>query len=107
MPCSAACCAICAPMVPAPTTSRRPSALPSFFAGLIPSGLVRPPDRNPSGAVGQLLRRLGVPDDGHHVALQLEAAQHDPLGGVELLRGDLLPARVGAGDDELGLLGIV
>src|SRR5579863_7218432 len=94
-------------MVPAPTTSRRPWARPSGTEEVIRSGLVRPPDRHPCGAVGQLLRSLGVAHDRREIALQLEAAEHDSLGGIELFLSHLLPARVGAGDDEFGLLGVL
>src|SRR5580692_941917 len=107
MPWSAACCAICAPMVPAPTTRRRPSAAPALSDGVIRSDLVRPPDRDARRAVGELLRCLRVSDDRGEVALELQPPQHDALGRVELLLSHLLPARVGAGDHELGLLRIL
>src|ERR1700729_2385131 len=94
-------------MVPAPTTSRRPSSPLPARRGLIRSRLVRPPDRHSSGAVGQLLRGLRVAHDGREITFQLQAAKHDSLGGVELLLRHLLPARIGTGDDEFGLLSIL
>src|SRR5579862_2845650 len=94
-------------MVPAPTTSRRPWARPSGTEEVTRSRLVRPSDRHAGGAIGQLLARLGVAHDRREITLQLEAAEHDSLGGIELFLSHLLPARVGAGDDELGLLGVL
>src|SRR5580704_12200531 len=71
------------------------------------SGLVRPPDRHAGGAVGELLRCLGVAHDRRKVALELEPAEHDPLGGVEFLLRHLLPAGVGPRDHELCLLRVL
>src|ERR1700693_330189 len=104
IPWSAACWEICAPIVPAPTTSKRPSAP----AGTVMrSRLVGPADRHPRGALGQLLGRFHVANDGREIAFELQPAEHDPLGRVELLLRDLLPSRVRAGDDELRLLRIL
>src|ERR1039457_2789472 len=107
IPWSAACCAIWAPMVPAPTTSRRPWSPRSRRDRVIRSAFIRPPDRHTGGAVGQLLRGLGVSHDRREIALQLQPAEHDPLGGVELLLRHLLPARIRAGDHEFGLLSVL
>src|ERR1700680_565869 len=94
-------------MVPAPTTSRRPWSPASGTDEVIRSAFVRPPDRHAGGAVGQLLRALGVADDRREVTFQLEPAEHDPRGGVELFPSHLLPARVRAGAPELALLTVL
>src|SRR5580700_6265805 len=107
MPWSAACCAICAPIVPAPTTSSRPSGGADCRDSVTRSGLVGPAHRHPGGALGQLLGRLGVADDRREVPFELQPAEHDALGGVELLLRNLLPARVRAGDDKLRLLRVL
>src|SRR5438309_8823174 len=85
------------------------NALASSPSGYSTSRLVfvREVDRDPGRALGHLLRRPGVADDGRQVALELELALHHPLGRVELLAHHLLPARVGRRHHEVALLRLI
>src|SRR5713101_7684152 len=67
---------------------------------------VGPFDRNPRRAERHLLRSLRVAHDRRQVTLQLELALEHPLGGVELVGGDLFPPRVRRVDHEVALLRI-
>src|SRR5438270_6396749 len=85
------------------------NALASSPSGYSTSDLVfvREVDRDPGRALGHLLRRPGVADDGRQVALQLQLALHHALGRVQLLLHHLLPAGVGRCDDEVALARLV
>src|SRR5437588_2130471 len=94
------------PSIMAKALASSPSAYSTSSGGgadLARLGFVREFDRDPGRALGHLLRGPGVADDGRQVSLQLQLALHHPLGRVELLLHHLLPARVGGGDDEVGL----
>src|ERR1700716_2467536 len=85
--------------------SRSTTAIPTWCSCmLVRSPFVGPIHGHTSRRLGQLLRGLGVPDDGGQVAFQLQLAGQQSLDGVELLRRDLLPARVGRGDHEVTFL---
>src|SRR5579859_191245 len=96
------------PSIIAKALASSPSVYSTSFWGRVTRRLrfVRELDRDPRRALGHLLRRPGVADDGRQVALQLQLALHHALGRVELLLHHLLPAGVGRRDDEVARAGL-
>src|SRR5438067_970621 len=97
------------PSIMAKALASSPSAYSTSFSGRVTRRLrfVGKLDRDAGRALGHLLRRPGVADDGRQVALQLQLALHHALGRVQLLLHHLLPAGVGRCDDEVALARLV